>query len=86
MDAQWRWTLFVFTMSFISTWTLFGIVWWLVAYSHGDIENFERLKAGVDINETLIPCVTEIKGYQSALLFSIETQHTIGRIFVIILL
>ncbi|XP_037050300.1 G protein-activated inward rectifier potassium channel 3 isoform X2 [Bradysia coprophila] len=78
VDAQWRWTLFVFTMSFISTWTLFGIVWWLVAYSHGDIEYAERLRTGVEMNETLIPCVTEIKGYQSALLFSIETQHTIG--------
>lgn len=30
-------------------------------------------------NSTHIPCVTEMNGFTSAFLFSIETQHTIGK-------
>lgn len=57
------------------------IVLFKVAFSHGDIQYAEKMRAGIVTNETIIPCVTEIKGYHSALLFSIETQHTIGRIW-----
>lgn len=72
VDAQWRWTLFVFTMSFVLSWSGFGSLWWLIAFTHGD---FEPENLG---NETWVPCVSNIHSLTSAFLFSIETQHTIG--------
>lgn len=38
VDAQWRWTLLVFAMNFLLSWLLFAVVWWLIAYAHGDLE------------------------------------------------
>lgn len=66
-------------MSFISTWSVFAGVWWLISYSHGDID-FAHGKSmtGYGDNTTFIPCVTEIKSFGHSFLFSIETQHTIG--------
>lgn len=71
----------VFAMSFILTWAAFAGIWYVIAYAHGDIEYFERLERyGSDamINETHIPCVTEVRDFASSFLFSVETQHTIG--------
>lgn len=84
-------------MSFVSTWACFAGIWWVIAYSHGDLEYAERLK-GINssdnnnnnsnstntsssdtINDAFIPCVTEIKSFATAFLFSVETQHTIGK-------
>lgn len=77
-------------MSFVSTWACFAGVWWLIAYSHGDLDYAKRLQqssssdsnnnsSNSDIsNDTFIPCVTEIKSFATAFLFSVETQHTIG--------
>ncbi|XP_031352874.1 G protein-activated inward rectifier potassium channel 3-like [Photinus pyralis] len=72
VDAQWRWTLLVFSMNFVLSWLGFAIVWWLIGYSHGDL-----LAQNIN-NQTWIPCVTNINGFTSSFLFSVETQHTIG--------
>ncbi|XP_015127601.1 inward rectifier potassium channel 2-like isoform X3 [Diachasma alloeum] len=74
VDAQWRWTLLVFSMNFLLSWLGFAIVWWLIAYAHGDLDprNF------TDANKTFTPCVEDIHGFTSCFLFSVETQHTIG--------
>lgn len=65
----------VFAMSFISTWSGFACVWWLIAYAHGDLDHAQR---NLNTNETFIPCVTEVKSFATSFLFSIETQFTIG--------
>lgn len=39
VDSQWRWTLFVFALSFVLSWLGFGVVWWLIAVTHGDLED-----------------------------------------------
>ncbi|MFT7814354.1 ATP-sensitive inward rectifier potassium channel 11 [Arapaima gigas] len=67
VDLKWLHTLVIFTMSFLCSWLLFGMVWWLVAFAHGDLDQ----RGGV-------PCVTEIHSFSSAFLFSIEVQVTIG--------
>lgn len=64
----------VFSMSFIGTWAGFGVIWWLIAYAHGDLDHTPEEIA----NKTFNPCVTEIKSVATAFLFSVETQHTIG--------
>ena len=37
VDAQWRWTLLVFAFNFLGSWLVFAVVWWLIAYTHGDL-------------------------------------------------
>ncbi|XP_077266725.1 ATP-sensitive inward rectifier potassium channel 12-like isoform X3 [Temnothorax americanus] len=72
VDAQWRWTLLVFSMNFLLSWLGFALIWWLIAYSHGDLDpqNYN--------NQTFTPCVVDIRNFASCFLFSVETQHTIG--------
>lgn len=81
VDIQWRWTILVFAMNFILSWLFLGIVWYLIAYAHGDIDYFnmsDTERVEFEKNKTHTPCVTEIHSFLSAFLFSLETQHTIG--------
>lgn len=70
IDIQWRWNLLVFSMGFILSWMCFAIIWWLICFTHGDLEHAD--------DPTWKPCVSKIHSFTSAFLFSIETQHTIG--------
>lgn len=38
VDSQWRWTLIVFALSFVLSWLFFAMIWWLIAVTHGDLE------------------------------------------------
>ena len=40
VDIKWRWNLLIFTMAFTISWIIFALVWWLVAFSHQDLENY----------------------------------------------
>lgn len=71
IDLRWRCSLLLFVMAFISSWMIFATVWWAMSYSRGDIENSD--------DPQWQRCVNGIHGYFSAILFSIETQHTIGK-------
>ncbi|XP_048401644.1 ATP-sensitive inward rectifier potassium channel 11-like [Stegostoma tigrinum] len=72
VDLKWRHTLLIFTMSFLCSWLLFAMIWWLIAFAHGDLH---RPGAGT---EGAVPCVTSLHSFTSAFLFSIEVQVTIG--------
>lgn len=76
VDIKWRWTLLVFALSFILSWLGFGILWWLIAFTHGDLEpeHLPHKQAESGWN----PCIYQIHGFASCFLFSVETQHTIG--------
>ncbi|GBP59975.1 ATP-sensitive inward rectifier potassium channel 12 [Eumeta japonica] len=76
VDAQWRWTLLVFTLSFILSWLGFALIWWLIAFTHGDLED-DHLPP-MQEESGWKPCVANIYDFTSCFLFSIETQHTIG--------
>nr|XP_040017917.1 ATP-sensitive inward rectifier potassium channel 11 [Gasterosteus aculeatus aculeatus] len=69
VDLKWLHTLIIFTMSYLCSWLLFGMIWWLIAFAHGDLD-----QKGDDF----VPCVTDIHSFSSAFLFSIEVQVTIG--------
>ncbi|CAH1104027.1 unnamed protein product [Psylliodes chrysocephalus] len=73
VDAQWRWTLLVFAMNFFLSWLMFAIVWWLIVFTHGDLS-----EEHINGTDPWVPCITNIRGFTSCFLFSIETQHTIG--------
>lgn len=69
VDLKWLHTLIIFTMSFLCSWLLFGMIWWLIAFAHGDLD---------PRGDDFVPCVTDIHSFSSAFLFSIEVQVTIG--------
>ena len=69
VDLKWVHTLIIFTMSYLCSWLLFGMIWWLIAFAHGDLD---------EIGDEFIPCVTGIQSFSSAFLLSIEIQVTIG--------
>jgi len=76
VDSQWRWTLLVFALSFILSWLFFAVLWWLIMYTHGDLEELHLPNNQEESGWQ--PCVSAINGFTSCFLFSIETQHTIG--------
>ncbi|XP_055519061.1 ATP-sensitive inward rectifier potassium channel 11-like [Leucoraja erinacea] len=69
VDLKWPYTLVIFTMSFLCSWMVFAMLWWLIAFAHGDLDA-GRVGA--------VPCITSITSFTSAFLFSIEVQVTIG--------
>ncbi|XP_014324041.2 G protein-activated inward rectifier potassium channel 3-like [Xiphophorus maculatus] len=78
VDLQYRWFLFVFMMCYITTWFLFAGLYYVNASIRGDLGQEQPLgttrKQYVGQNH----CYLGIDGFISALLFSVETQRTIG--------
>jgi len=70
VDIKWRWNLLIFALAFTLSWIIFGLIWWLICFSHGDLANYGQ----VDWKA----CVDNVSDFSTALLFSIETQQTIG--------
>ena len=71
LEIRWRWHIVLFSLVFLITWFIFGVIWYIIAIIHKDDEHDED-----DPNWT--PCVVGVFDFVTALLFSIETQHTIG--------
>ncbi|XP_061740594.1 ATP-sensitive inward rectifier potassium channel 12 [Nerophis ophidion] len=93
VDTHWRYLLFIFCVSFIISWLFFGIIFYSVCLSHGDFEERRTAKnegpATGGLNAPFsgqttggpakrIPCILHVQGFVGALLFSMETQTTIG--------
>lgn len=75
--------MWVYALTFTASFSVFAILWWLIAFSHGDLEYYKDYTQGIltsnsYTNKTFIPCVTEIKCFATAFLYSLETQFTIG--------
>ncbi|KAM9854083.1 potassium inwardly rectifying channel subfamily J member 11, like [Aulostomus maculatus] len=73
VDLKWQHSLLIFTSAFLCSWMLFAMIWWLLAFAHGDLE-----PRSPSNQPAPIPCVTAIHSFTSAFLFSIEVQVTIG--------
>ncbi|KAK5602067.1 ATP-sensitive inward rectifier potassium channel 11 [Crenichthys baileyi] len=73
VDLKWQHSLLIFTSAFLCSWMLFAMIWWLLAFAHGDLEPRDP-----DNDPGPVPCVTAIHSFTSAFLFSIEVQVTIG--------
>ncbi|XP_024136771.1 potassium inwardly rectifying channel subfamily J member 11, like [Oryzias melastigma] len=73
VDLKWQHSLLIFTSAFLCSWMLFAMIWWLVAFAHGDLKPRDA-----DSDPGPVPCVTAIHSFTSAFLFSIEVQVTIG--------
>ncbi|XP_055505485.1 ATP-sensitive inward rectifier potassium channel 11-like isoform X1 [Leucoraja erinacea] len=75
VDLKWRHTLLIFTMSFLCSWLLFAMIWWLLAFAHGDLDDGG---GGGGPSPPAVPCITSLHSFTSAFLFSVEVQVTIG--------
>jgi potassium inwardly-rectifying channel subfamily J len=69
IDLKWRYNVLVFALGFFISWIIFAIAWYLISYVHGDLNP-------IHANHT--SCISGIQSFAGALLFSIETQQTIG--------
>eukprot|EP00095_Tigriopus_kingsejongensis_P005598 maker-scaffold620_size123222-snap-gene-0.13 protein:Tk05598 transcript:maker-scaffold620_size123222-snap-gene-0.13-mRNA-1 annotation:"atp-sensitive inward rectifier potassium channel 12" len=78
VDMQWRWTLMLFATSFFVSWFIFGAIYWIIAWGHGDFEPDHLPKGVGQTSGNFTPCVWAINNFASCFLFSVETQHTIG--------
>ena len=70
VDMRWRYIVAVFGATFIVSWTTFAVVWFSIAYAHGDCQHTD--------DDSWKPCISNVYDFHTALLFSIETQTTIG--------
>ncbi|XP_064617619.1 ATP-sensitive inward rectifier potassium channel 10-like [Liolophura sinensis] len=71
LDIKWRWTLLTFCMGYLLTWISFACYYFAFGHVHGDI-----VDEGHPGNFT--PCVANVHSFTTAVLFSVESQHTIG--------
>ncbi|XP_072036151.1 ATP-sensitive inward rectifier potassium channel 12-like [Amphiura filiformis] len=77
VDLRWRYNLSIFTLAYVLSWFLFGIVWYGIAFLHGDIGLSEKIRRNITSNQ-FEPCVYNMETFTGAFLFSVETQTTIG--------
>ncbi|KAJ8007281.1 hypothetical protein DPEC_G00115910 [Dallia pectoralis] len=71
VELRWRFVLFYFSAISSLSWGVFGLLWFWVAHSNGDLS--WQTTPGDHI-----ACVSNIAGLTDAFLYSLETQTTIG--------
>uniref|UniRef100_A0A3Q2ZGV6 Potassium inwardly rectifying channel subfamily J member 1a, tandem duplicate 3 n=1 Tax=Kryptolebias marmoratus TaxID=37003 RepID=A0A3Q2ZGV6_KRYMA len=71
VEIRWRFVLVFFSASFTMSWFIFGLLWYWIARSNGDL-------AWQDPPANHTPCVNNVVGLTTAFLYSLETQMTIG--------
>lgn len=76
VDLQYRWFLFVFMMCYAVTWFIFAGLYTLNAFLRGDLELPPNSTSDVPLGREV--CYPNVDSFISALLFSVETQRTIG--------
>ena len=76
VDIEWRYTLLAFAAAFFVSWTVFAVLYWIIAIYRGDLEP-NNLPQNQEASGWR-PCVLEMYNFTSFYLFSVETQHTIG--------
>uniref|UniRef100_A0A182P0F3 Uncharacterized protein n=1 Tax=Anopheles epiroticus TaxID=199890 RepID=A0A182P0F3_9DIPT len=76
VDEQWRYTLMLFVLSFVASWIFFAILWYLIAYAHGDL--LKDPTTGERLGDGKKPCVEGTTSFTGFLLFSVETQVSTG--------
>uniref|UniRef100_A0A8D2ZVM4 ATP-sensitive inward rectifier potassium channel 14 n=1 Tax=Scophthalmus maximus TaxID=52904 RepID=A0A8D2ZVM4_SCOMX len=74
VDIRWRYLLLLFCTSFMVSWLFFGIIFYTASLAHGDFEEHPTVKG----QPQRMPCILHVQGFVGALLFSMETQTTIG--------
>ncbi|XP_033117718.1 G protein-activated inward rectifier potassium channel 3-like [Anneissia japonica] len=71
VEMRWRWLLFLFTIGYLIGWVGFAGFWFAISYYNGDLGYLTD-------NPEHKPCVANVDSFETAFLFSLETQTTIG--------
>uniref|UniRef100_A0A3B4A551 G protein-activated inward rectifier potassium channel 3 n=1 Tax=Periophthalmus magnuspinnatus TaxID=409849 RepID=A0A3B4A551_9GOBI len=87
VDIRWRYLLLLFALTFLISWLFFGLIFYGVSLAHGDFQgnvSGHGLMSGPNMGQTVsgqslrMPCILHVQGFVGVLLFSMETQTTIG--------
>ncbi|KAG5279797.1 hypothetical protein AALO_G00081690 [Alosa alosa] len=94
VDIRWRYLFLIFCSTFLVSWFVFGVIFYLVSLAHGDFDEHLRMVStpgsgvggglGSGVGGRAVeqkewkPCLLHVEGFVGAFLFSIETQTTIG--------
>lgn len=70
VDMKWRYKLTLFASTFVLTWFIFGVLFYLIGMANGDFD--------VEVPSNHTPCVMNVETLTGAYLFSLESQTTIG--------
>uniref|UniRef100_T1GM41 Inward rectifier potassium channel C-terminal domain-containing protein n=1 Tax=Megaselia scalaris TaxID=36166 RepID=T1GM41_MEGSC len=76
IEWDWKYMLLLFFTTYIGSWFIFSLIWYLIGYAHGDIPyNVPSKAKGHHSRE---PCLKGAYDLTSMFLFSFELQTTIG--------
>ncbi|XP_044133586.1 G protein-activated inward rectifier potassium channel 4-like [Bufo gargarizans] len=70
VDLKYRWFIFVFMLCYLVTWVGFGVIYFVDALIRDDVNHIG--------DPEWKPCIDNVDSFLSALLFSVESQRTIG--------
>lgn len=70
IDIKWRYNLMCAAFGFVFSWIFFACIWYIVLYVHNDLAH--------ENDPNWSPCIVNVYSFPAALLFSIETQSTLG--------
>ena len=70
LDLSWRYIIAIFTLGFVVSWLGFAVIWYIIMKVHGDDLHID--------DDQWTKCIANVYDFTTSLLFSIETQHTIG--------
>ncbi|XP_068096889.1 G protein-activated inward rectifier potassium channel 4-like [Hyperolius riggenbachi] len=70
VDLKYRWFIFVFMLCYVLTWVAFAIIYFVDALIRDDVNHIG--------DPEWKPCIDNVDSFLSALLFSVESQRTIG--------
>ncbi|KAM8716104.1 hypothetical protein ACLKA7_003053 [Drosophila subpalustris] len=76
IELEWKYMLTLFLGSYFLSWTFFGVLCYMVAYSHGDFL-FDAV-SGERLGEGSEPCILGVPNFIGIMIYSIETQTTLG--------
>ncbi|CAF1282807.1 unnamed protein product [Adineta steineri] len=70
LDLTWLWILTLFVICFVTSWVFFALIWYIIMVVHGDFSS--------NNSNSTNRCVDGVKTFGGLILYSIETQQTIG--------
>ena len=70
IDLPWRYAIAILFNAFLFSFLFFAVFWWLMGHNNGDFDNYG--------NANHTACLMGVQGFAGSILFSIETQTTIG--------
>ncbi|EDW03328.1 ATP-sensitive inward rectifier potassium channel 12 [Drosophila grimshawi] len=76
IEMEWKYMLTIFVGSYFISWIFFGVLCYMVAYSHGDFI-FDPI-SGQRLGEGNDPCIYGVTNFVAMMIYSIETQTTLG--------